>query len=375
MICAWGWRAHVLGYPHCFHTRSCSCLYRCQDSARVPRKSRRMVKIESGFVDALLKSLPKPVPATEQRLAQLPDPYVTIKLDGVRALLWQDGSGTYARTLSECFKISDTGAEYASVFDTEQVRDHFYVFDALFVLDVDVRHLPLAARLRCAAAAIPSCAVLKRFFWGPEPSLTTITEKLALSRPRLADGSRLEALEGFIFGSMAAPYNGQSFKFKFGITCDFLVTDSSPRVRGAPRELLLHVLRAQDLVVFRESKDVPCTVLITPARATDLGLPEIICAADCIILARRPHCVIVDAALRTSFGCGDVACCTVAERPSAAQHAQHGPGEHTPGSHGEVHCKVPAALLLRRAAGRTLRAACLSLHAQSRRRQRGRAGR
>jgi hypothetical protein len=247
-----------------------------------------MAALPADSLHELLDHLPKPIAANEQRLLHLADPCVTIKLDGIRALLVHDVKGITAHTLSGTMHVSDQGCSAVSIFDTELIKDFFYVFDALFVRGVDVRHLPLASRLERAASATPRCAVIKRFFWGPDPPITTTIQRLALSRPRLADGSRLESLEGFIIGSMAAPYQTPSIKFKFSITCDFLVAEQpSQSSLETMREFRLHVLRSQDLVPFRNSRDVPGTLLLTAERATELELPAFVEASDSIILRRH----------------------------------------------------------------------------------------
>jgi len=239
---------------------------------------------EERVIQALLDSLPKPRPATAQRLDELLDPCVTVKLDGVRTLLVRCARGLLARALRSQDVIDTTPGEF-SAYDTERIGPHFYVFDVLFVNGVDVRHLPLRARLREANCTLPGCASLKRFYWGPEPSLSSTVQRLVCSRPKLADGSRVEALEGFIFGSLSAPYDWAPLKFKFGVTCDFLVSSPKACAPDTARTLLLNVQRAQMLEEFRGYGDAPRTITVSAAEAAALELPnDAIEVRDCIVL-------------------------------------------------------------------------------------------
>ena len=171
-----------------------------------------------------------------------------------------------------------------SVFDTERMGDDFYVFDALFVNEVDVRHLPLLARLREARRYLPPCASFKRYHWGP--SMRSIVQELALSHPRLRDGTRVDMLEGFIFVSLSAGYDAPPVKFKFGATCDFLVT--SQEVAGHRSCLHLHVLQTGEIVRFRPRGDAPGEAFVSSARAHTLGLlPTPVTLVDCVVLEMR----------------------------------------------------------------------------------------
>uniref|UniRef100_A0A6C0C2A4 Uncharacterized protein n=1 Tax=viral metagenome TaxID=1070528 RepID=A0A6C0C2A4_9ZZZZ len=209
----------------------------------------------------LFKAAPKPIPATSLRLTQIPDPYVTLKLDGSRTLLVCNGKTVQAYTPQGLEQIVTDQSQEAetcsqiSILDTERINNHFYVFDALFVKGVDVRHLPTLARLREAKGILPACAHLKRLHWGPKQSITDTVYRLMQSRPKLADGSRMDAIEGFIFGSLAAPYQQDHLKFKFAITCDFLVTSTSCRSSNSTtcnvRRLNLFVQYMQTLIPFK----------------------------------------------------------------------------------------------------------------------------
>ena len=214
-------------------------------------------------IQRLLIEAPKPIPATKKRLAEIPDPYVTLKLDGVRTLLVCSGGAVHACTLRGVERMSSTVdgvssvASRITILDSERIGDHFYVFDALFVNGVDVRHLPTLARLRETKGALPKCAILKRLYWGPNPSIMETVCRLMRSHPRLADGSRMESIEGFIFGSLAAPYRQDHLKFKFEVTCDFQVKSAHSKSSvGMSSSVHRLVLYAQRMKEIWPSKDI-----------------------------------------------------------------------------------------------------------------------
>jgi hypothetical protein len=153
-----------------------------------------------------------------------------------------------------------------------------------------VRHLPLRARLREASAALPEPATLKRYYWDPSSIIDSV-ERLAASRPRLRDGSRLAELEGFIFCNMSSPYDAPPIKFKFHLTCDFLVTTSPQH----ERLLLLHVWSQRQLVPFRPV-DAPEHLHLSQERCAELRLPERLALDDAVVLELKLvacvwHCV------------------------------------------------------------------------------------
>ena len=249
-------------------------------------------------IQRLLHQAPKPVPASKQRLAHIPDPYVTLKLDGVRTLLVCAGDAVLAYTIRGQERI-DLGANDLpnplpplSIFDTERIGSHFYVFDVLFVKGVDVRHLPTLARLRETKTLLPACAMLKRLYWGPTPSIPDTVCRLMRSQPKLADGSRMETIEGFIFGSLAAPYQQEHLKFKFAVTCDFQVESVHDATRACAsssvRCLRLYIQRMQDIVAFSGQAHAPGVAILDAATTKRLGLSEgYIGLADNVILEMR----------------------------------------------------------------------------------------
>lgn len=243
-----------------------------------------MEQVLAATVERLLLEAPKPIPATKQRLAQIPDPYVTLKLDGLRTLLVCDGETVHAHTLRGVERIASApkaapmGACQVTILDSERIGDYFYVFDALFVKGVDVRHLPTLARLRETKRVLPKCAILKRLYWGPNPSILDTVCRLMRSQPKLADGSRMDSIEGFIFGSLAAPYRQDHLKFKFAITCDFQVKSvcrkSSVGTQSNVRRLGLYVQRMKDIVAFEGNSLAPSVAIVGADLGEQLGLPE-----------------------------------------------------------------------------------------------------
>ena len=230
------------------------------------------------LVSALVATLPKPRGATARRLQRLLDPCVTVKLDGVRTLLAWDESGLWGHTVLGAERLEAEGLrapEAFTVLDAERVGSHFYVFDALFVKGVDVRHLPLIARLRETRGCLPACASAKRYYWGPTPLLIETVQRLARSKPRLADGTRLDSIEGFIFGSVTAPYDWAPLKFKYSVTYDFLVASfqGGERPPDGARRLQLYFQVSQELAPFHSSRGAPDSVLVAAADLERMQIP------------------------------------------------------------------------------------------------------
>lgn len=235
------------------------------------------------LVSALVATLPKPRGATAGRLQRLLDPCVTIKLDGTRALLVWDGRNYWSHTVLGAERLqvetkldrSDWFSAF-SALDAELIDSHFYVFDALFVKGVDVRHLPLMNRLREARAYLPPCASMKRYYYGSAPSLIETVKKLERSKPKMADGNRLDSIEGFILGSLNAPYEWAPLKFKYSVTYDFVVasTDAPAGEAAGARRLWLYAQKDQQLTRFEGREGAPGSVLLKVSELERLGLPS-----------------------------------------------------------------------------------------------------
>ena len=239
------------------------------------------------LVTGLVATLPRPRGATAGRLQRLLDPCVTIKLDGTRALLVWDGRTFWSHTVLGATPLhvdAEHTSDAFSVLDAELVGGHFYVFDALFVGGADVRHLPLMNRLRHVRACLPPCASIKRYYYGPASSLVETVKKLARSKPKMADGTRLNWIEGFILGSLTAPYDWAPLKFKYSVTYDFVVaSEDETEVAGAQR-LRLYLQQDQQLAPFQGCEDAPSTVLLEVSDLERLGLPTFVGIQDATVL-------------------------------------------------------------------------------------------
>jgi hypothetical protein len=239
--------------------------------------SATMQTAEARLVQALLSQLPRPEPATAERLAALVCPCVTVKLDGTRTLVVVSSRGVHAHTMRGVRCLSQSGTSAFTALDAEEVSDHFYVFDALFVNGIDVRHLPLRPRLREAARCLPARCSLKRYYWGDDASLQVTVQRLVARKLRLADGSVVHPLEGFIFTSACASYHEPPVKFKFHTTCDFLLvracSGEESGEHGAHRRFDLYIQKRGELERFRGSGNVQTTVSLNEAEATLLGVP------------------------------------------------------------------------------------------------------
>lgn len=257
----------------------------CEDEAQADSQesgegSRRLQTQEANLVEALLGELPRPEPATAERLAALVCPCVTVKLDGTRTLVVVSSRGVHAHTLREIHCLASTCDRTSafSAFDTEEVSGHFYVFDALFVNGVDVRHLPLRARLREAGTCLPAKCSLKRYYWGADPSMQVTIQRLVGKRLRLADGSYVHPLEGFVFTSLSSSYHEAPIKFKFHITCDFLIVstdtddcDDEPR----QRRFDLYIQKNRQIERFWGHGGVQDTVSLDTKDIQLLGIPVV----------------------------------------------------------------------------------------------------
>lgn len=232
------------------------------------------------IVAKLISAAPKPIPATHERICAIPDLYVTIKLDGVRTFLVCEGKEMWiydmrgfqaiAPETQGCSPLGPT------ILDTEMVGGYYYVFDVLFVNGADVRHLPTLARLRRAKNHLPARTSLKRIYWGPSPSVPEVVSQLVRKRPKLADGSHIDVLEGFIFGSLAAAYDQVQLKYKFFITCDFTIASSceDSDIDNMPvRKFNLFVQCMKKVVMYEGRCDVPSYVIISHDEASTWNLP------------------------------------------------------------------------------------------------------
>lgn len=249
------------------------------DQEDVVSASSRLQSEEAQLAQALLSQLPRPEPATAERLAALVCPCVTVKLDGTRTLVVVSSRGVHAHTMRSvrCFSQCAASSGFTAL-DAEEVSGHFYVFDALFVKSVDVRHMPLRSRLREAAPYLPAVCSLKRYYWGDDPSsLQVIVQRLVGRKLRLADGSFVPPLEGFIFTSTCSPYHQPPVKFKFHITCDFLLvcTKSGEESgdRCAHRIFNLYVQKNREIERFRGRRNVQATVSLNAEEERLLGIP------------------------------------------------------------------------------------------------------
>ena len=162
------------------------------------------------------------------------------------------------------YKLSPAGL---CIYDAERVKDSYYIFDALMSAGQDIRHLPLAARLRAAQRSMPPKCFLKRFFHASQIPLQQTIERLMRGRARLNGGERIEALEGFIFSDLMDPYTEPPQKFKFHISCDFQIV--SAHVRG---RFDLYVYHRAELARFLGSRSVPAVAIISDSEAATLGL-------------------------------------------------------------------------------------------------------
>jgi len=247
-----------------------------------------------------------------QRLMDLMDPCVTLKLDGTRTLIvrergeWQAHTLISAKVIQGQPCVSTASASKFSALDAEFVHGHYYVFDTLFVDGVDVRHLPLRARLREARTCLPSCASMKRYFWADatDSSLGNVVKRLAHCNPKLVDGTVVDPIEGFIFLSASAPYDATPLKFKFEMTYDFAVVPSENRLSAASDlsnqngnigtagtvavvAFDLFALASQKLLRFKPAGDTPATLELTRLQCQQLEVPTIdseLTLDSCVIL-------------------------------------------------------------------------------------------
>lgn len=223
-------------------------------------------------IEQLLASLPRPIAFNAPRMQQLAVPAVTVKLDGSRALLVAGERGLHAyNLLGTVTQLDEHPRAQLSAFDCELVEGHFYIFDVLFAEGLDVRHLPLRARIR-AVRTLPGNSSLKRYYFGTRTELGKTVARLVANPPRLNGGARMACLEGFIFVCMTAPFNSAPLKFKFTITTDFLVTGSVPGL------LQLHVQTADRIVPFQARAPLTNVVPVTEQ------LPRRISEADAVII-------------------------------------------------------------------------------------------
>ena len=224
-------------------------------------------------MEALVSQLPRPQAATSERMAALICPCITVKLDGIRTLVVTSSRGRHAHTMCAVRCLSPPrGGQPFSALDAEEVGGHFYVFDALFVKGVDVRHLPLRARLREASLCLPPACIVKRYYWDPEPSLEVTVQRLVAKKLRLADGTHVHPLEGFIFTSLYSPYQHSPLKFKFHTTCDFLLSSTSCVSFTGQRRYHLHIQKKQKIERFGGHGEVQSFAALSAEEETCLGL-------------------------------------------------------------------------------------------------------
>ncbi len=251
------------------------------------------------FIQQLLCALPRPRTATAHRLSEIADPYATVKLDGKRTLLlcqgarWRAvsvaGGGGGAPAVFLEGEPSSVLPSALTVLDAEQMGSDYYVFDALFANGADVRHFPLQTRLRHASRHLPPSAYLKRFYAGSPSEVARTLQRLMGTPLRLACGTSLQLVEGFVIGSCSAPYTQAPVKFKFTISCDFLISScveenqqQPPSCWSAP-SYQLHVQEVQEIVPFRGHLRAPGKAHLTTSEGAEAGLPASAAVSDHVI--------------------------------------------------------------------------------------------
>lgn len=165
----------------------------------------------------IFRSAPKPLTFTSERFVYFKVPYVTIKLDGIRALILCDHSGTRVITSQESYYIDREPKAY-SLYDSEFILNTYFIFDAAWCDGADLRNLPLPARLKAIMYKIPASCALKRYHWNVDKEKL---EKLLNKTFRV--GRTQVKCEGLIIVDSTLPYHTCPLKFKRQITCDFIL--------------------------------------------------------------------------------------------------------------------------------------------------------
>jgi len=241
-----------------------------------------------------LRAMVKPIPiSSTTQLDALLHPAVTMKLDGIRAVILRDERGSRAVTM--CGSTTLSPRPYAAGhthLDAECVGEHFYIFDALWVNGRCLEAFGLRLRLQAAAQSLAEeplhQCVMKRY----EPNyndegtcsssadlLKTAMRRIVSKTGRLADGALVERPEGLIFVDRLADYWTAPLKFKFTITSDFALVSRLEGLRTPDTETwsLATTCKGQLCSFDGRKYDVQSTIALPTASSFQAG--EVIEAA------------------------------------------------------------------------------------------------
>ena len=224
----------------------------------------------------LVNQLPRPVTLTAQNIHSLVTPCLTEKLDGVRHLLVISPEGTYAlNMLGEILHVSTYATRSTTtIYDAEKVDDIYYWFDVLFSDDVDIRHLPLYTRLKAGKVHILDCMKEKAYSIGKSPkAIRNIISSFQVQNRKT---------EGYILLNMTDHYSVPPLKFKYNITCDFLVAYA----HGTEEEVILdlYVQKYESVCILPSTRQRPNNIRIKVDERNSLGISEKPVLKDNVIL-------------------------------------------------------------------------------------------
>lgn len=185
------------------------------------------------------------IPFTIDNMIHNTDYAVTIKLDGVRSLLFSKNKETYMISKKmEFIKFSiDTLLPNDSIYDGELFNGKFYIFDVLFHEGKDVRILNLQERIKYYQG-IDSKQVI--------PKLHYISRNLYNTAKTLLKTNYLP-IDGLIFTPINTGYSSRTppLKWKYNVTIDFKI-----RVKSIADSYHIWDLLCMNNVPFHPKKSI-----------------------------------------------------------------------------------------------------------------------